>query len=124
MAGGVVLLMLVLGQPVAAAPTSRPEGPPALVVQVVDPLWLPMPSIQVTVAAVGSDAERKSVRTGRQGFGEFWLPRGVEYSIEVHSPGFRRRRVDHLRIRKEPGLSPTAYVQIQLEPRGLGRAEE
>ena len=27
------------------AGAARPEGPPALVVQVVDPLWLPVPGI-------------------------------------------------------------------------------
>ena len=56
-----LLLMLALSQaggqaggqtggPVGGqAGAARPEGPPALVVQVVDPLWLPVPGIHVTV---------------------------------------------------------------------------
>jgi hypothetical protein len=112
-----VLLLLALGQ----AGGAHPGVPPALVVQVVDPLRLPVPGIRVTVVpAPGSPST--VARTGRLGFAEFWLPRGAEYSIEVQHPSFRKKRIDHVRIGKSE-LSPTAYVQIQSELRQGGPGE-
>ncbi len=126
----VLVLMLGLAQPGGQASGqtgsqaggARPEGPPALVVQVVDPLWLPMPGIHVTVTQAAPGTESRVARTGRQGFAEFWLPRGAEYSIEVHHPSFRKKRIEHVRIGKSE-VSPTAYVQLQFELREPGRAE-
>lgn len=117
-----LLLLLALGQASGQTGGARPEGPPALVVQVVDPLWLPIPGIHVSVTQAAPGTESRAARTGRLGFSEFWLPHGAEYSIEVHHPSFKRKRIEHVRIGKSE-LSPTAYVQLQLELREAGRAE-
>jgi hypothetical protein len=110
------------GQGGGQAGATRPGGPPALVVQVVDPLWLPMPGIHVTVTQAAPGTESRAARTGRLGFAEFWLPHGAEYSIEVHHPDFKKKRIEHVRIGKSE-MSPTAYVQLQFELREAGRAE-
>lgn len=121
--GWVALLLTLMFAQAGGAPSGVPAGsPPELVVQVVDPLWLPMAAIKVVVVAASS-GEQQVGRTGPRGFTEFHLVRGAEYSIEVRSPGFKRRLVEHVRIGKSQ-VSPTAYVQVQLEPRGIGGPAE
>jgi hypothetical protein len=118
-----IVLMLSLGQAGAAPAQTRAEGPPALVVQVVDPLWLPLPGVRVVVVPALAGSEQQIGRTSTKGYAEFWLSRGAEYAIDVHSRGFAKRRVEHVRIGKSQ-VSPTAYVQVQLEPRGSGGSAE
>ena len=121
MGWSMTLLMLLTAQVGGTAP-AQGEGPPALIVQVVDPLWLPMSSIPVAVTPTGSEGQPLQRRTGQKGFTEFWLARGAEYTVEVHSKGFKKQRIEHIRIGKSE-LSPTAYVQVRLEVRGVGGTE-
>ena len=115
------LLMLLAAQAGGAA-QAQPEGPPALIVQVVDPLWLPMPAIQVVVTPDGAEGQEQQRRTGQKGFTEFWLAKGAAYTIDVHARGFKKQRIEHVRASKSE-VSPTAYVQVRLEVRGLGGTE-
>lgn len=119
MSRAMMALLLSLGQAGAAPAQTGAEGPPALVVQVVDPLWLPLPGVRVVVVPATADSEQQVGRTGAKGYAEFWLSRGAEYAIDVHSRGFTKRRIEHVRIGKSQA-SPTAYVQVRLEPRGSG----
>ncbi len=121
--GCAALLLFAMAQAAGSGAEAPTGGPPALIVQVVDPLWLPMPGIPVAVIPAASGAEQRVGRTGQKGFTEFWLPRGAEYSVEVHSRGFKKKRIEHVRIGKST-VSPTAYVQVQLEPRDLGGPSE
>lgn len=111
------LLILAFGQ----ANPARPQGPPTLIVQVVDPIWLPVPGIQVAVIGAGPGGERKVGRTSQQGFADFWVARGAAYSIEVHHPSYRKKHID-VRLGKSDA-SPTAYVQVQFELRHAGPSE-
>ncbi len=115
---GLAILLLALGQ----SPAARGEDPPTLVVQVVDPIWLPLPGIAVNVTLEGPNTERKVARTGVRGFAEFRLERGREYTVEVHHPGFKRKRAEHVRIPKAD-VAPTAYVQLHFELKGSGPEE-
>jgi len=96
-----------------AAPTT-PEGPPALVVQVVDQLWLPIPGALVRVIPSAGAGEKKETRTGREGYAQFWLPPDGEYAVEALLENFKGKRVKGVRIWKRPETPPTAYVQLQL----------
>ena len=113
----IALLLLIQAQPAECAPPVRPDAPPALVVQIVDPLWLPIPGAEVTVVGK-SGAGQMASKTGREGYAEFWLPREADYAIEAALVGFKAKRVNGIRIAKQSDSSPTAYVQIQLVPAG------
>jgi hypothetical protein len=114
MVNWIVALLLTQPQPAPCAPPPRPDAPPALVVQVVDPLWLPIPGAQVTVVAEEHGSGRMTSTTGREGYAEFWAPREAEYAVEARLVGFKPKRVKGIRIGKQSDASPTAYVQIQL----------
>src|SRR5260370_2763143 len=58
--------------PCHASP-ARPQ-PPSLVVQVVDPVWLPVPGAEVTLKPLHADAHLKSNRTetDKDGYASFF----------------------------------------------------
>jgi hypothetical protein len=96
--------------PCTPAPT--PSGPPALVVQVVDPLWLPLPGAEVHVTT--RRAAVQTQHTGAQGYAQIWVAAEADYDIEAQLVGFKTKRVKAVRLGKRSESSPTAYVQIQL----------
>jgi hypothetical protein len=107
------LLLQAAAQP--CIPESSPVDAPSLVVQAVDTLWLPLPGMEVTItASADSRAKHKGV-TMSDGFAKFWLPRGAEYTVEVVSPGFEKKRVKDVLIGRIWKYTPTSYVQVQLQ---------
>lgn len=113
-----VAVLLLQAGPAPCAPTPRPSGPPALVVQAVDPGWLPLPGMEVSVALKEGKGTKNVAQTNRDGYAEFWLAREAEYGVEVRAQGFKSKRLKSLRIGKASDPSPTAYVQFQLELAG------
>ncbi len=94
----------------AEAPAPTPNGPPWLIVQAVDPAWSPVSNGEVTVKPQDGKGSALSSRTDSDGYAKYWLPREGEYSIEVKAPGFKKKRIDHVRV-----TASTAYVQMQLK---------
>ena len=103
--------------------TSRPtavpeEGPPTLIVQVVDPVWIPLPDSEVTVKPASGKGSAKSAHADENGYAKFWVDVGVEYTIEAKTHGFNKKTVKHVFIAKPKPSSPTAHVQVKLHPSG------
>jgi hypothetical protein len=114
----VLLLFLGLGtaeQPISGA--AQDEGPPTLNVEVVDPVWIPLPDSEVTVKPTHGGSS-KSAHADENGNAKFWLETGVAYTIEVKSQGFNKKTVKHVFIAKAKPASPTARVQVKMEPLG------
>ncbi len=108
------ILGVLLQATTPCTPPPTPSGPPALVVQVVDPLWLPVPGTEVRVLARSKKAPVQSEHTGAQGYAQFWVMAEGDYDIETQLVGFKAKRVRAVRLGKTSESSPTAYVQIQL----------
>lgn len=113
------LLLLLLG---LANPThslaAKDEGPPTLIVQVVDPVWIPLPEADVTVKPYNGKGESKSARTDENGYAKFWVDTGADYTIEAKTVNFNKKILKHVFIAKPQPSSPTAHVQIKLQPSG------
>src|ERR1700720_2611378 len=54
---------------------------PSLIVQVVDPMWLPVPGAEVTVKPLRGDTQLKSNRTetDKDGYARFFVPSDADY---------------------------------------------
>jgi hypothetical protein len=122
--GAFVLIFLAVAsaaqdkQPGACRSTPPPtSSPPTLVVQVVDPVWLPLPGASVSISAKGR-LQNCRAYTDSEGNARFWLARNTEYVAEAELAGFKKRRVKHMFIFKGSDSFPTAYVQIKLELAG------
>jgi len=113
----VVLLFLGLGTASRPLPVAD-EGPPTLVVQVVDPVWIPLPDSEVTVKPAGGKGASRSAHADENGYARFWVETGVEYTIEAKTHGFNKKTLKHVFIAKPKPSSPTAHVQIKLQPSG------
>jgi len=74
--------------------------------------------MRVTVTPTKVAGTRWAGTTNGVGFAEFRLPRDATYSIEVESPGFKRRRIESVIIGPPFESTPTAYVQVQLQVDG------
>lgn len=98
----------------AASPTQTQL--PSLIVQVVDPNWMPIPSAKVTVAPLGGNSQQKPshAETDKDGYANFSVPRDADYAIEAESHGFRRGRVSPVHLFDMSGPSSAAYVQLRL----------
>ena len=95
---------------------------PSLIVQVVDPVWLPVPGAEVTVKPLRRDTQLKSNRTetDKDGYARFLVPTDADYSIEVNLYGFKRERLKCVHLFKTSGSSAPAYVQLKLSLSGPG----
>jgi len=113
----VLLLFLGLGSSSQPVPVAE-EGPPTLVVQVVDPVWIPLPDSEVTVKPAGGKGASKSAHADENGYARFWVETGVEYTIEAKTHGFNKKTLKHVFIAKPKPSLPTAHVQIKLQPSG------
>jgi len=112
-------LLFLLGVGTASRPMPVPEeGPPTLVVQVVDPVWIPLPDSEVTVKPASGKGSPKSARADADGYVKFWVDTGVVYTIEAKTHGFNKKTLKHVFIAKPKPSSPTAHVQIKLQPSG------
>jgi hypothetical protein len=96
--------------------------PPSLMVQVVDPGWLPIAGAEVTIKPFRENAQTTSDRkkTGKDGYAKFFVPGDADYSIEVEMYGFNRGRLNHVHLFKPSDSSPAAYVQLKMSLSGPG----
>ncbi len=108
------ILAALLQAATPCTPPPTPSEPPALVVQVVDPLCLPLPGAGVRVSSRSSKADSQTHETGARGHAQFWLTAEADYHIEARLVGFKTRRVRDVRAGRPSEPSPTAYVQIRL----------
>jgi hypothetical protein len=95
---------------------------PSLIVQVVDPGWLPIPGAEVELKPLRGDAKTKSDRkeTDKDGYAKFFAPGDADYDIEVEVYGFKRGRLNRVHLFKPSGSSSTAYVQLKMSLSGPG----
>jgi hypothetical protein len=96
--------------------------PPSLIVQVVDPDWLPIAGAEVTIKPLREDAQTKSDRkkTGKDGYAKFFAPGDADYGIEVEMYGFKRGRLNHVHLFKPSGSSSAVSVQLKMSLSGPG----
>jgi hypothetical protein len=128
----IAMLLLILqagGVPNGQSPcpdqTSKqnPPGAPALIVQVVDPTWLPISDADVTVKAEDSQKTEMKQATQSDGFAKFWLPwgdRSPTYTIRVKSQHFKEAVAEGIHPPEAGTTLPTVNVQLRLkvDPRG------
>lgn len=95
---------------------------PSLIVQVVDPNWLPIPGAKVTIIPLGGSTQLKSSHAGtdKHGFANFSVPGDADYAVEAELYGFKRGRVSPVHLFKATGSSGPAYVQLRLRLSGPG----
>jgi hypothetical protein len=110
-----LIALVVLMAPQAAVP--KPTTPPSLVVQLVDPHWLPIPGAAVTVKPLSGKGQSSVVHTDEDGYAKFWLTEGQDYTIEAKLPGFKTKRLKNVHLfNYSTGVPETAYIQLQLKP--------
>jgi hypothetical protein len=118
----IALLLLLSPQvvsdsnPCGHASTAKPAQPPFLIVQVVDPNWLPLPgaSVTVTVKPVSGKQESKLAYTADDGYAKFWIRGDGNYTIDANYGGFKTKRLKNVNLGDNSSVSPTAYVQLRL----------
>jgi len=93
------------------------ESPP-LIVQVVDPNWLPIPGAEVTVKPSTGKTGSQIGHTKKDGSAEFWIQGDADYAIEVKQRGFKTNQLKHVHLTKPSGPFPTAYIQFQMKLSG------
>jgi hypothetical protein len=103
------------------APPAQTQSP-SLIVQVVDPDWLPIPGAEVTLTPLSEDAQLKSNRTetDKDGYVKFFVPGDADYAIEARLYGFKRESLKHVHLFKAAGSSSPAYLQLRLRLSGPG----
>lgn len=119
-----LLLCFVQANP-SPCQTSPPiTQAPSLIIQVVDPSWLPVPGAKVTVKLLHGDAQSKSSRayTDKDGYAKFPIQGDADYAIDVELYGFKHERMGNFHL-FEPSGSP-AYVQFRLRFSGRGTTVE
>jgi hypothetical protein len=114
-----LLVMQVSPNPCQSSPAQAQS--PSLIVQVVDPDWLPVLGAHVTVKPLRGDAQIKSsqTETDEDGYAKFFVPGDADYEIEVESYGFKRERVKPLHLFKASGSSARAYGRLRCVFPGL-----
>jgi hypothetical protein len=111
----IFLLVLGLGRCTTPAHPTTDEGPPTLIVQVVDPVYIPLPESEVTVEPVSGEKSSKKEHVDQNGYARFWLERGKQYVIEARSPSFKKKSL-RVPIGQPKAANATAHVQIMLRP--------
>ena len=79
-------------KPVPCTPARQPCIP-NLVVEIVDPLRLPLPGATVKAKARSNKEVGKVTASGGDGLARFCVAGGAEYEIRVDLPGFKKMRV-------------------------------
>ena len=111
------VILFVLGLVHCTIPPSSTtdESPPTLIVEVVDPAYIPLPESEVTVKPVSGEGSPKSEHVDQDGYAKFWLERGKQYVVEAQSPNFKKKSLKVPIGQLKPG-NPTSHVQIMLKP--------
>jgi len=114
------LIMQANPNPCQASPAQIQS--PSLIVQVVDPAWLPVPGAEVTLKPLRADAQLKSnrTRTDKEGYAKFFVPGDADYAIEVELYGFKHERLKCVHLFKTSDSPTPAYVQLKLRLTGPG----
>jgi len=111
-------LIFVLLQASQCCAVASQEGPPTITVQTVDPLWLPLPGVNITITPRTKGARNATAVTDARGIAKFWLQQGAEYAIEGRLEGFKAGRVKSVRTVSAPHNDFVPQVQIRLELSG------
>ena len=111
----ILLFVLGLGHGPTPRFPSTDEGPPTLIVQVVDPAYIPLPESKVTVKPIPGKGPAKSAHVDQNGYAKFWLEPARQYLIEAESLNFKKRSLK-VPIGQPKAANPTAHVQIMLKP--------
>jgi hypothetical protein len=85
---------------------AKGQGPPALIVQVVDPVSIPLPDSEVTVKPASGKGSSKSEHADDNGYAKFWVETGMEYTIEAKTHGFNKKTLNTSLLRKQNRLRP------------------
>lgn len=116
-----MLLCLTLAALLFSASAVIAEGPPRLIVQLVEPGWHPVPGVKVTVTPVVSCKTRKAsgeettVVTDETGYARFNVADDASYALTVKEEGGFGAVPQCVRLFPHTDKSPTAYVQIRLK---------
>ena len=113
----VLLLLIGLATNSGLMPAAE-EGPPTLIVEVVDPVWIPLPDSEVLVKLASGKGPRKTAHADADGQARFWVETGVAYTIQASTQGFNKKTLNHVFIAKAKPSTPPAHVQNKLEPKG------
>ena len=81
-------------------------------------MWIPLPDSEVTVKPANGKGSPKSEHADADGYAKFWVETGTQYTIEAKTHGFNKKTLKHVSIAKAKPSSPTAHVQIKLQPSG------
>lgn len=95
---------------------------PSLIVQAVDPNWLPVLGAHVTVKPLHGDAGSKSslAETDKDGYAKFDIAGDADYAINVQLYGFKRESVKQVHLFRAQNSPTPAYVQIKMRLSGPG----
>ena len=111
----ILLFVFGLGHSTTSAYPTTDEGPPILIVQVVDPVYIPLPESEVIVKPASGKGSSKSEHVDQNGYAKFWVEPGKQYVIEAKSPNFNKKSLKVFIGQPKP-VTPTAHVQIMLKP--------
>ena len=111
-----LLLVFGLGHTTTPPHPSAEDGPPTLIVQILDPVNIPLPASDVSIKPAKGDGPSKSEHVDQNGYAKFWVETGKHYLIEVKSSGFNKKTVKYSLSVPKPGKPPTAHLQIKLKP--------
>ena len=81
---------------------------PTLVIQVVDPNWLPIFGVEVKVNRLSGNPQLTPNRTNKDGNAVFYAPVDGEYTVEANLTGFKNVRLKHLHLFNPSASSRTA----------------
>jgi hypothetical protein len=109
-----LILLFIQAGPTPGQSTSTPR-PPSLIVQVVDPAWVPVPGAEVEVTALTGNTQSTSNRTEKDGSARFYVPENTEYFISAKAQGFKNKRLKRVYLFQSTSSFPTAYVQLRLQ---------
>jgi hypothetical protein len=117
----ILTLLFLIFFPASPAPgqiSSNPTEPPSLIVQIVDPVWSPIPGAEVTVRPLSGKAKLSSNYTDAEGYAKFFVPGDTDYSVEASLHGFKNARLKRIHLSKRSDPSPTSYVQFKMDLSG------
>jgi hypothetical protein len=117
----IFLFFLLFQSNAAPCPStaSSPTGTPSLVVQAVDPEYLPIIGAHVTIKALNGNTEAISVSTDGDGYAKIFASEdSEEYSVEISRVGFKNLRAKSVHIGARGHTPHTAYVQFVMKLSG------
>jgi hypothetical protein len=103
---------------------AQPPAPPFVIVQAVDPVWMPVPGAVVQLRERRGTRTARTATTNEEGFASFRFdpPDSQQsFDITVTMAGFKEAEVKDIRFGSCSGTCPLSrYVQARLALRGIG----